>query len=161
MANDVAKILSKAPSWTSVSPGDDRARDQLLASLLPLVAKPTDEIRAGILEYVETLKSGDTLGELSKIYVLNRLLFRAPSDEDKSRAAFFGGWNGVPSKADKVDMMWPVGADSQGRLVIVGFFSGYFGEDYAPLAEFDHFRTKYGRRNEAKPEDKGQSKDKK
>lgn len=147
MSNDVVDILSKTPGWSTIGPEDGESRQKLLSLLSSLDTVRTNDIRAGVVEYLETLKGASSLNDLSKIFILNRLLFRVPVDENRNRARFFGGWRGVPFVGDKVNMMWPVATDSQGRLIISGIFSGYSGEDYWALSEFDHFTTTYGRRN--------------
>jgi hypothetical protein len=148
MANNIVKTLEDAPSWTLIPPEDGAARTRLLAALEPLRKKSTDEIREGVLKYVAKLKPEDRTDGMSKIYVLNRIIFNVPSDELKCHAVFFGGWIGVPVEGDKINMMWPIGKDDKCHLVIAGVFSGYAGEAYRPLAEFDHFKTTYGRRSE-------------
>jgi hypothetical protein len=146
MANDTSTILGNVPSWTSV--GNTQAGEKLIGALNPLLSKKTEDLRIGISKYIETLNDGNKLAGYSKIFVLNRLLFNVPDREDLNKANFLGGWGGVPFDDKYVNMMWPIGKNTKGRFILVGYFSSYLGVEYAAIEEFDYLNKNYGRRTQ-------------
>ena len=144
-AEDVAAILRNVPAWTSISPSDDRSARLLCEELGPVLKVDPDKLRADLVRYIRIHEHDENaLDEQSKIFVLNRMFFDVPSSDRQEDAQFFGGWRGVPLINGRVNLMWPVGIDRYGQLVLVGRFGGYFGPNYRPLEEFDFFRKKYG-----------------
>jgi hypothetical protein len=98
----------------------------------------------------EKSRSGDSPGEpqntLSTAYVLLRYYFRVPSWDNANNVIFFGGWEGVPVKDEKVAVLWPLKEDQNGSIHLNTVSEGYFGEPYKVLDEFDYFNEKYGPR---------------
>ena len=85
---------------------------------------------------------------MSKLFLLNRYLFKVPACYKLKDARFFGAWGKVPHHADEVNLLWPLATDLSGKCVLVAKFGGYLGATYLPLPEFDWFDDRFGRRDE-------------
>ena len=107
------------------------------------------DIRAAVEQYVDTnTKSGSqNLGNLSKVFLLNRYLFNVPQLVSID-SPLFGAWRN-PIQDGQLDLLWPFSLKPDGQLELSGMFSGYTGEAYRPMEEFDYFFKKYGLRNQA------------
>lgn len=142
-AQDVVKILESCPAWSDTN---TRTND-MLACLKLLSNCDTAVLRAGLVQFVEKCQSEKqyTIDNMSKLFILNRLVFAVPEGE-KFSGPFFGGWEGVPHAGHEMNMLWPLALRKDGELILVGKYSGYTGHRHLAVEEFDHFLAKYGRR---------------
>ena len=90
-------------------------------------------------------EKGEPLASQSKVYVLLRFYFKVPTNEKTTATKYFGGWWGVPEKDSEVNLLWPL-SEEGGVLRITNDFTGYSGEPYDAIGEFDFFNERYGRR---------------
>lgn len=141
--NQVVATLEKLPPWTVAKPKEN----DIIQSLAVLDASPTARLRDGVVEYVKGRKAvGEySLAEMSKVFLLNRFIFRVPESEAQD-VRFFGGWYGVPFTNGVANLMWPLGYTDQGTITIKGGYGGYAGPPYRGVEEFDFFAKRYGRR---------------
>jgi hypothetical protein len=141
--SQVIRALEACPDWTNpnVSP------DEIIANLIPLAKYDSDVLRAGTQGFVDKCRDANryNVSNMSKLLILNRILFAVPSRE-KFGGPFFGGWEGVPYDAHQIDRLWPLSLDGNGKLRLTGKYSGYSGPGFSAVREFDHFLQKYGRR---------------
>ena len=89
-----------------------------------------------------------SVDDMSKLFVLNRSIFKVPSQSKLPEARFFGGWIGVPRGEKGVDLLWPLTIRSGGKLELIGDFGGYYGDDFQAVEEFDYFNQRFGRRQQ-------------
>jgi hypothetical protein len=85
-------------------------------------------------------------GNAGQLFVMNRYLFKVPTQLKRGEARFFGGWTGVPHDENGVNPLWPLAVAKDGRLKLVGRSSRYFGDEFQAVEEFDYLNLKYGRR---------------
>jgi hypothetical protein len=143
----VEKIISQihsCPSWSDIERGGImKVESRLMDSL----AKVSENDIAMIREAIRILFSNpqqDT-AMWAKVFILNRYLFQVP-EESPIDDKLFGGWAGVQVNNGKVNRLWPLSHEVEGRLRIVGEFEGYFGNGYQGLDEFDYFQRTFGLR---------------
>jgi hypothetical protein len=142
-AQEVLKTLESCPAWSDANAGTN----EILTRLIPLSKQDTAVLRASVDQFVAKCHSENRydIGNMSKLFVLNRVLFAVPAKE-KFSGPFFGGWEGVPHDEREMNMMWPMSQSNDGELQLTGKYSGYSGDRYLAVQEFDHFLAKYGRR---------------
>ena len=151
--NEIVKLLREAP----VLGGDLSTKEQrakpFLRALNPICEHDPDVVRRALLVFVQetnNVRGGQDLEEISKVYVLNRMMFAVPGSAPIQDARFFGGWGGVPHDENTVNMRWPVNIATNGVFELeVRRFGSYNGAPYQAVAEFDYFRAKYGVRPRA------------
>jgi hypothetical protein len=93
------------------------------------------------LKWAEAQSGGPAIGDLSRLFVANRYLFRLPPQATLGEWPLFGGWHGV-SRRDVLDPLWPW-KTMRGRKRLAGSFKGYSGGPYLALAEFDYLRRNF------------------
>ena len=141
--NQVVATIEKMPPWTVAKSKEN----EIIASLAALDAWPTARLRNAVVEYVKrrTAAGEYSLAEMSKVFLLNRFIFRVPESEGQD-VRFFGGWYRVPFTNGVANLMWPLGYTDQGTITIKGRYEGYAGPPYRGVEEFDFFAKRYGRR---------------
>lgn len=149
-ADKVAKEIELCPPWSELKQGDDATRIQIMNCLEKIASYNPALIRQGMEKYVliTKLQNAYDVSAMSRLYVLNRYIFNVPEKAKFERAAF-GGWLGVPYNSQKVNDLWPLTFDKNGKLSLTEQFRGYSGDDYQALQEFDYFNEKYGLRRKA------------
>jgi hypothetical protein len=146
MKNAAERALWSLPPWSALHAGDAVGRRALRARLNAFKRIPLGDIREGIRLYLgDAAESPGGYGvpEMSRVFVLNRFLFRVPGAVPRREARFFGGWH-VPEREGSVDMAWPFATVGRsGTLRLVGTFSAYAGAPYDALGEFDWFSRRF------------------
>lgn len=144
-AKRVARLLFSMPPWLNLG-FNTKAEVKLLEGLRRVSAFHTDVIRGGIEFFIDQSKrkKSYSLDEQSKLYLLNRYLFRLPRLMLRGQLPFFGGWV-IPYESKRFNPSWPFVPQPGGRLVLKGAFRGYMGDEFLALAEFDYFRKYYPR----------------
>jgi hypothetical protein len=139
----VVGILESCPAWSD----PNTKGEEILAHLAQLSARETSVIRSGMDRFVTRHLSQKTynIASMSKLFVLNRFLFAVP-EKEKFAAPFFGGFEGVPYTQSEMNPMWPLSYGNGGHVRLSGRYSGYSGDNYRAVQEFDYFLKKYGRR---------------
>lgn len=140
----LAKVLHDLPSWVSMQELGKEQRESASREYFRISKRPLSEIRQGVAAYVREF--GSNIEALSKVFLLNRFVFKVPSSVGRMKNVYFGSWRGVPFTKDTVDPLWPLSLDSGGNLRIVGVFGGYYGPKYMALDEFEYFAATYGPR---------------
>jgi hypothetical protein len=145
-ATRVAELLFSAPSW--IEAGDDpKLAVKLLSRLRRISALHTDVVRGGVEFFIDESKrkKSYSLDEQSKLYLLNRYMFRLPRSVPRGQIPFFGGWL-IPDTGGNLNPNWPFAVQKGGELALKGVFSGYMGDEFRALDEFDLLRRHYPRR---------------
>ncbi|MGD1845491.1 MAG: T9SS type A sorting domain-containing protein [Salibacteraceae bacterium] len=141
----VVRMIRLLPAWPDLLGSKDL--QQIKAIAAELAKLPSDQLRTGIKAHYNTYSSAQNhVQELSKSYLLLRLLFELPEAYDRAAAKTFGGWV-HPSvfQSEAYNLSWPIASTEQG-LVVEGTFDGYYGTSYNVVAEFDYFAERFPRR---------------
>lgn len=139
-----ARLLEGCPPWTALVGEAKEEEQQLLSAVTEISHLSLREIRNGIKEYLD--RQGSGVSVLSRVLVLNRVLFAVPTSVDKFATPYFGCWRGASTTDARRNLLWPVAKDGSGNFRIIGRFKGYAGPRYRALQEFDYFATRYGLR---------------
>lgn len=146
-AKRTLETLTAMPKWSKIIPGDRRATRAIEDAAATIGGFDIKAIRSAIrlyLDQADAAPGGPTIGDLSRIFVLNRYLFDVPPRAPLGEFPLFGGWHGVRSDRDTINPMWPWKMAGR-RKRLAGSFKGYSGPMYRALAEFDYFRRRFPR----------------
>ncbi len=144
----VLKLLEESPDPSLLDEEDVLQRRRVITALRRIAQRDLYVIREAVLRYESKMnRSVRTCDDraLARLFVLNKYLFNCPEKADVDVPAF-GAWVGVPYDDEHVNLMWPLGYDEHGRIVLTSTFGAYLGEPYAATAAFDYYRKTYGRR---------------
>ena len=139
---------------------DIASREDLLKRIDAVALEDTVVLRDALERYVSKRQAEDnySIGEMGKLFILNRYLFNVPSSSELKQASFFGTLVLRDSENERyVNLLWPLKIENNGKLTLVGEFSGYFGPDFRAVEEFDYFNRRFGRRVEKTGVEKGTS----
>ena len=139
--------IERCPAWTKIDT-NELERHKVIRCLDIIDSEETLVLRKAILELLARWRANDrySVDNASKIFVMNRYLFKVPSKSRIDEARFFGGWIGVPHDEKEVNVLWPFTVAKDGTLDLVGQFGGYNGDDFQAIEEFDYLNHKFGRR---------------
>jgi hypothetical protein len=145
---NIVRQIREFPEWTRLGEVDTLVRKDFLERTDAIAQEETAILRKAVEKFVSELRSEHnySVGQMSKLFVLNRYIFNVPERSDRGKARFFGGWSGVPMSDRDVDLLWPLKISTTGELSLVGSFHGYFGESFQAVQEFDYFDRRFGRR---------------
>jgi hypothetical protein len=83
---------------------------------------------------------------LAGVALARVLAFAVPQWIPIKTSVRLGGMQDRPMDDARVNLLWPLSVDSNGRLVLEAWDRGYMGPAYQALPEFDYFRDHYARR---------------
>ncbi len=144
------KLIFRIPAWTF---GYYSTSSQQLLNIARQVQNSTtsaglhntlvnyERVFAGTGEYVE---------QMSKVYLLLRMLYQLPQQMNSRIAKTFGGW--IPPGAGtgaEYNMSWPLSItqSASGMQVNVSEYTGFIGRGYNAAGELDYFNTSFPKRN--------------
>lgn len=144
LTHPVARQIANIPPWTQ--PYGSAQTQALLAEAAGIAEAGPDALRAGLAEFTQARQ--DDLAELSKAYLLLRVLYDLPTALERAEAKTFGGWvhPSVLDTGKPFDLLWPLAADGEGGLRVADPFGGYFGAPYDAVGENAYFESKFARR---------------
>ncbi len=139
--SSVVEHINRCPPWASLKREDSNQVQNLLRCLSDLSREETVVLRDGVRLFVDSKRntSAYTVDEMSKLFLLNRYLFDVPARFKTEGPPTFGGWLGIPSGENWIDLLWPLGIANDGNLMLRDYFRGYSGPDFPALEEFDAF----------------------
>jgi hypothetical protein len=144
------KQIRLCPPWTRIKASDQQSKQNVITCLDSIANNDTSRIRKAVERVAHDEDTSNySVDELSKLFLLNRYLFKVPSKSNMADARFFGGWGGVPHDEEHVDLLWPFAVNSAGKLELTGGFGGYYGDIFEAVDEFDYFNRRFGRRDHA------------
>ena len=146
---EVVFIIEKSPLWTRLEKKSDEEKS-LLDAMEKISQYNVEIIREAAIRYLKNNSKNfyEVMGVESRIYILNRYLFKAPESALFAKGTF-GGWEGVPISNKEINWLWPLAYNSDGRLYIEGKYKGYSGPPYQAMKEFDYFYKNYGLRKKS------------
>lgn len=144
---EVKERLAEMPAWADVTVGDAQGLAAVERETRTIAASGTDTVMAGLSDFVRSRLRAKTFGvsEMSKVFVLNRLLFAVPDRAVRDQPRF-GAFVGIPVHGDFVDDLWPWRPTGDGGLTLEGYFKGYSGEVFQAIEEAESFLRRYGPR---------------
>lgn len=147
-ANDpLVRLIRLLPAWNQALEMVNEAEFMEVAAELSKV--PNNQLREAIHQHWALYRNSESnLEELSKTYVLMRVLFELPEAYTRNDARNFGGWvhPGALTKGE-YNLSWPIAKSEEGTLTIEGEFAGFFGRGYNAPGEFDYFAARFPRRD--------------
>jgi hypothetical protein len=148
--DQTGKLIFRIPSWTY---GYYSTASQQLINIARQVQSTTtatslhnsllryENLFAGTSEYVE---------QMSKAYLLLRVMYQLPQEMNSTNAKVFGGWvHPCIGSGPAFNMSWPVTAtqSTSGLQVSVANYNGFIGRGYNAAAEMDYFNSSFPKRN--------------
>ena len=142
----ILREIEECPSWLWTVGDKALSRQDVIARLKRISQYEPRQVRAALIRYIKSRKAINSywVQECSKIYVLNRFYCKVPEWGDLEDPHSFGGWSGIPMKERKIALLWPLKVTSSGGLELLDVSTGFYGDEYLGLEEFDQFLKKYG-----------------
>lgn len=94
--------------------------------------------------------TSDYVAQMSKVYLMLRVMYQLPQEMNSSNARTFGGWiHPNIGTGNSYNMSWPVSATQSpsGWQVGVANYMGFIGRGYNAAAELDYFNNNFPKRN--------------
>lgn len=140
----VHEILQPVKPWTSEENYNPEDLATLLQAAQELSQINEEELLSEMVEYATYYNFATE--EMSKLYLVLRLLFDVPQDYPAEEAQFFGGWAAPDLNSEEsVNLSWPVYMQD-GRLENIDYFMGYYGVPYDVEGEFRYFSERFEKR---------------
>jgi len=144
------KLIVKLPSWIY---GYTPTAAMQLVNISRQVQQSTNPaaLHNSLVIYESVFANSSQYDEnMSKVYLMLRVLYQLPQQMEKANAKSFGGWT-HPCVGDGsvYNMAWPVAATQSpsGWQVNVSEFTGFIGRGYNAAAELDYFNASFPKRN--------------
>jgi hypothetical protein len=147
--DEIVFTLEKSPLWTRLEKNTDEEKS-LLNALEKISQYKVEIIREAAIKYLKNNSKNlyEVIGVESRVFVLNRYLFKVPENAPFDNGTF-GGWGGVPVRNKEINWLWPLAYRPDGQLYIEGKYKGYSGHPYQAIEEFDYFYKTYGLRKKS------------
>jgi len=143
------RALRSMPAWSDLKANDKKGRDTVAKTLRRLSSASDKTLRRVFTAYINGIeRCSSGIAEMSRLFVANRYLCAVPSRLPLD-APISSGWRGIPQTEDSFDPLWPWSESRKGELRLTGVYSGYQGDQFRALREFEYFGERFGRR--AKP----------
>ena len=148
-SDSVEQLIRQIPEWTIDYDKEKAAK--LLNIAVKLSLLPDQELRRSTEAFVKKVHSTTyELEELSKLYLLFRVLYELPAREERNKVKVFGGWThpDIDNQGPTFNLSWPVSVNQSlsPTEIEVAKFKGYKGRPYDALGEFDFFVANFSRR---------------
>lgn len=174
--NRVFELLEACSSWGDIVTASKEDKDRAMSYLTRISSQDPLIVRQAIKKYLginskeshsiennslsvkealDRYKSSEGIAsynlsqpspDVSRIFLLNRFMFNVPS-EVMMPVPVFGGWEGVPHRDGKINLLWPFSIAADGSIELTGKPIMYVGQRYDAIGEFDYFYHAYGKRN--------------
>lgn len=143
--DEIVNMLIACPAWSVMAEDDITTREEMMNTMEEVSKTDLDILYKALVEYESRLKKLNRydISAMSRLFVLNRYIFAVPEKLPQDQVRGFGGFV-VPVDDNGVNTMWPLAVGSDGNLVLVGFFLGYWGPPYQAVAEFEYLREEFG-----------------
>jgi hypothetical protein len=108
-------------------------------------------LRNSLVNYERTFAgTSEYVAQMSKVYMVLRMMYMLPQSMNSSNAKTFGGWI-HPSIANggNYNMSWPLSVTQSpsGIVVNIDKYCGFIGRGYNAAAELDYFNANFESRN--------------
>lgn len=147
--DNTGKLIFRIPGWVH---SYNMTSQQLITIARQVQYSTTPGALHNSLVNYEKVFAGTTdyVDQLSKVYLMLRVMYQLPEEMNGTNARTFGGWihPGV-GNASVYNMSWPLAVTQSpsGLQVSVSNYTGFIGRGYNAAAELDYFNTNFQRRN--------------
>ena len=144
------RLIAALPTWTFNSYPITSAQLVNVAKQLQMTTTPAT-LHNSLVNYEKTFAhASDYIEQMSKVYLVLRVMYQLPQEMNSSNAKVFGGWI-HPSVGNNsgFNMSWPVSATQSpsGWQVSIQGYLGYMTRAYDAAAELDYFNSNFPKRN--------------
>ena len=108
------------------------------------ISSMSDQTLIENFEMFEKIVEGD-IDELSKLFILSRILYLVPDYYALSDSKVFGGWIRPLPEGESFNLLWPLGSED-GELLLKSRFMGYNGSEYDAVGNLKYFIERFERR---------------
>lgn len=145
----IGKMITHIPAWTDGYYSGTSV--QLINIVRQLQYYSTASVYNSLVNYEKTF-AGTTeyVAQMSKVYVLLRVMYQLPYEMAGSNVKTFGGWvHPSIGKGSAYNMSWPVSISqtNSGPLIVLDVYGGFIGRGYNASAELDYFSKNFEKRN--------------
>lgn len=147
--SEIVLLIENSPAWTDIPLGDKASIQKLFMNFEKISKSDIKVIREAIKLFITDRQRAKKyyVKDMSQVFLLNRYLLKVPSGMVSQRVGSrYGGWVGIPVDSENINLLWPLSLGKDGNLQLVGKYSGYIGDDYSGLEEFDDFIERFGLR---------------
>lgn len=132
--------------WTDTSGYNLTDNQFLLQQAISLSALSDNEIMTGVVAYTDYYR--DQIEDLSKLFLILRIVYNVPDSIPVAMAKTFGGWVKPVSEltGQFYKIAWPVASDPQNQPFVKYVYMGYMGAPYNAPGEAEYFVNAFGRR---------------
>ena len=144
------KLIYRIPAWTT---GYYATSSQQLVNIGRQVQNSTNpaSLHNSLVNYERLFAgTGEYVEQMSKVYLMLRVMYQLPQEMNGSNAKTFGGWiHPSVGTGATYDMSWPVVATQSpsGLQVSVINYTGFIGRGYNAAGELDYFNIIFPKRN--------------
>jgi hypothetical protein len=129
--------------WSTLSEQDIAEKGADFDKLGKAFARMAPVDARDVLEQIVSASSQSAMDRISNAYLLNRYYFAVPESVPIRDVELFGGWWGVPTNNEKLELLWPLKRGLRGVVQLKFSFQGFSGPPYDAVGEFDFFKSKY------------------
>ncbi len=145
--DNTGKLIYRLQAWDYIT------TSALLVNTARQVQQTTNpsSLRNSLVNYENTFAgTSEYVDQMSKVYLLLRVMYQLPQEMNSNNAKTFGGWT-HPSigNANSYNMSWPVSVTQSpsGIMVNIDKYRGFIGRGYNAAAELDYFNANFPKRN--------------
>lgn len=147
MLDNTGKLIYRLRSWEYLTTSTELVNT---ARQVQNTTSPSS-LRNSLVNYERTFAgTSEYVAQMSKIYLLLRVMYQLPQALNSNNAKTFGGWiHPSIGTGSTYNMSWPVSATQlpAGIVVNVDKYRGFIGRGYNAAAELDYFNENFQRRN--------------
>ena len=147
--DEIGKAIARLFSWTNGYYNNPSA--ELLNTARQVQHTTTPSSLHNSLVNYEVACRGTTeyVENMSKVYLLLRVLYQLPQEANSNNAKTFGGWIHPSTGKSIFNLSWPVAVNQSptGYSINVDKYQGFLGRGYDGAAELDYFNANFPKRN--------------
>ena len=141
------KLIYALPAWENIT------TTQVLVNTARQVQNTTSPaaLYNSLVIYENTFAgTSEYVDQMSKVYLLLRVMYQLPQEMNSSNAVTFGGWiHPSVGNGNTYNMSWPVSItqSQSGLMVNIQNSMGFLGRGYNAAAELNYFNSNFPKRN--------------
>ncbi len=145
--DNTGKLIYHVRAWDYVTTAQDLVN---IARQVQYTTTPAS-LHNSLVNYENVFAgASDYTEQMSKVYLMLRVLYQLPEQMNSSSARTFGGWiHPSIGNGSTYNMTWPVSATQSpsGLQVSISNYTGFIGRGYNAAAELDYFNSNFPKRN--------------
>ena len=145
--DNTGKLIYALPTWGNAT------TSQVLVNTARQIQNTTSPaaLYNSLIIYENTFAgTGEYVDQLSKVYLLLRVMYQLPQEMNSSNAQTFGGWiHPSIGNGNTYNMSWPVNVTQSpsGLQANIQNSMGFLGRGYNAAAELNYFNSNFPKRN--------------